>query len=121
MANGNGFKATAIVSDLVAEGHENRLLRLEESVQTLASGVAEVSVQQKIMNGQLETSTNTILKKLDDLHSKVEHFDERIDPLEISENHRKRISGFYKTILVAVATTLVAGLITWFLNKTLGA
>lgn len=91
---------------ILADSHEDRLQRVEGSLQDLAVCVGKMQVTQEGIVEKVDTSSKAILDKL-------EGMDARLDPIEANFQRFKSLKGFVKTLIIAGAGAFAAGLGTW--------
>lgn len=112
--NGNGLPLHQLT---LADSHEDRLQKVEGSLQEVAVSMGKMQTTQEFMSEHMASSSKSILEKLECIDSKFGGVEARMSPLEQDAKERyarrKSIRGILKAIILAMGGAVAAAAGTW--------
>lgn len=114
--NINGVMDCAMHTKL-AESHEDRIGSLESNLSEVSVNIAKLQTHQEYMSESINTSSRHIMDKLEEVSTKINRFEDRIEPLELKERNErirsKNIKNIMKSGLIALIGAVAAGAGKW--------
>lgn len=110
MSNSNG----TVSNMLSIKSHEDRLQKVEQSLQEAVVELAQISTHQDYLISAVQTSSTSILDKLDQVTQKIDSFEDRLVPTEAhvaaARDRTQSIKNITKTAIVGLVSALAAAL-----------